>query len=140
VITAVDTSVLLDVFGDDPQFGRRSADALRSCIAEGSLVACEVVWAETGAWFPDAKAAERALSKLRVDYSPLDSADALAAGRAWQGYRKAGGTRERVIADFLVAAHAAAKADRLLTRDRGFYRSHFRGLRVLDPARERAAG
>jgi predicted nucleic acid-binding protein len=140
VITAVDTSVLLDVFGDDPQFGRRSADALRRCIAEGGLIACEVVWAETGAWFPDAKAAERALSKLRVDYSPLDSADALAAGRAWQRYRKAGGTRERVIADFLVAAHAAAKADRLLTRDRGFYRSHFRGLRVLDPARERAAG
>jgi predicted nucleic acid-binding protein len=42
--------------------------------------------------------------------------------------------RERVIADFLVAAHASVHADRLLTRDRGFYRSRFRTLRILDPS------
>ncbi|HEY5045616.1 MAG TPA: type II toxin-antitoxin system VapC family toxin [Solirubrobacteraceae bacterium] len=134
MITAVDTNVLLDVFGGDAEFGRRSADALRRCIAEGSLLACDVVWAETGAWFPDAEAAENALSRLRVDYSPLAAATALAAGRAWQAYRQAGGTRERVIADFLIGTHAAAQADRLLTRDRGFYRSCFAGLPILDPS------
>jgi predicted nucleic acid-binding protein len=133
VITAVDTSVLLDVFGDDPEFGMRSASALRRCIAEGSLLACDVVWAETGAWFPEAEAAEDALSTLRVGYSPLIAATALAAGVAWQAYRRAGGPRDRVIADFLIGAHAAAQADRLLTRDRGFYRSHFAGLTVIDP-------
>jgi predicted nucleic acid-binding protein len=136
VITAVDTSVLLDVFGDDPEFGRRSATALRRCISEGGLVACDVVWAETGAWFPTTKAAENALARLRVDYSPLAADTALAAGRAWQSYRQAGGTRERVIADFLIGTHAATQADRLLTRDRGFYRSHFRRLRVVDPMHE----
>jgi predicted nucleic acid-binding protein len=46
----------------------------------------------------------------------------------------AGGTRERVIADFLIGAHAMAKADRLLTRDRGFYRRYFKDLTVLDPS------
>ena len=136
MITAVDTSVLLDVFGDDAEFGRRSADALRRCIAEGSLLACDIVWAETGAWFPDAKGAEDALSKLRVAYSPLVAATALAAGRAWQAYRKVGGTRERVVADFLIGAHAATQADRLLTRDRGFYRSYFAGLPIVDPSNE----
>jgi predicted nucleic acid-binding protein len=136
VITAVDTNVLLDVFGRDAEFGGRSAGALRRCIAEGKLVACDVVWAETGASFPDAEAAENALSTLRVDYSPLAAADALAAGRAWQEYRKAGGTRERVVADFLIGAHATAHADRLLTRDRGFYRSYFAELPIVDPADE----
>ena len=136
MITAVDTNVLLDIFGDDGEFGRRSASVLRRCIAEGSLIACEVVWAETGAWFPDAQAAEQALSTLRVGYSPLTATSALAAGRAWQAYRKAGGSRERVIADFLIAAHATAQADRLLTRDRGFYRSHFAGLLIVDPLDE----
>jgi predicted nucleic acid-binding protein len=135
VITAVDTGVLLDVFIDDAEFGRRSADALKRCIAEGSLIACEVVWAETGAWFADAQTAERALSKLRVDYSPLTTTAALAAGSAWQRYRKAGGTRERMIADFLIGAHALVQAEQLVTRDRGFYRRYFAKLRVVDPTR-----
>ena len=133
MITAVDTNVLLDVFSDDGEFGRRSAHALRRCIADGRLLACDVVWAETGAWFPDAEAAENALSRLRVDYSPLAADTALQAGCAWQAYRKAGGARDRVIADFLIGTHAAAQADRLLTRDRGFYRSYFAELAIVDP-------
>jgi hypothetical protein len=138
VITAVDTNVLLDVFSDNAEFGRRSADALRRCIAEGSLLACDIVWAETGAWFPDAKTAENALSRLRVGYSPLTAATALQASRAWQAYRRAGGTRDRVIADFLIGTHATVQADRLLTRDRGFYRSYFEALPIIDPGDEAA--
>jgi predicted nucleic acid-binding protein len=136
VITAVDSNILLDVFANNPEFARRSAGALRRCIAEGSLIACDVVWAETGAWFPDAQDAEDALSRLRVEYSPLAAAAALQAGRGWQTYRKAGGPRERVIADFLIGNHASVQADRLLTRDRGFYRKHFAELTIVDPSDE----
>jgi predicted nucleic acid-binding protein len=41
-----------------------------------------------------------------------------------------------VVADLLVGAHAAHQADRLLTRDRGFFRRYFDDLMVLDPWRE----
>jgi predicted nucleic acid-binding protein len=133
VITAVDSNVLLDVFANNQEFAKRSASALKRCIAEGSLVACEVVWAETGSWFGDVQSAQSAFSTLRLAYSPLDAATALTAGRSWQEYRKAGGPRERIIADFLIGAHASAQADRLLTRDRGFYRKYFTGLEILDP-------
>jgi predicted nucleic acid-binding protein len=133
VITAIDTSVLLDVLGPDPVFGARSAQALRDAIAQGSLIACEVVWAEVGGRFAQAGDATRVLERLTVAYSAIHATEALEAGRAWQTYRARGGTRERVIADFLVGAHATARADRLLTRDRGFFRTYFEDLAVVDP-------
>ena len=58
----------------------------------------------------------------------------MAAGSAFGDYRRAGGARGRVIADFLIGAHASARADRLLTRDRGYYRRYFDGLEIIDPS------
>jgi len=49
-------------------------------------------------------------------------------------YRKSKATWARVVADFLVGAHARLQADALLTRDRGFYRGCFSKLRILDPS------
>lgn len=46
----------------------------------------------------------------------------------------AGGSRRRIVADFLIGAHGASVADRLLSRDRGFYRKHFETLTVVDPS------
>lgn len=134
MITAVDTSVLLDIFAADAEFGPRSAEALRASLAKGGVVACEVVWAETGASFATAAEATAAFANLRVDFSALDMEISLAVGTSWRDYREAGGTRERVVADFLIGAHALARADRLLTRDRGFYRRYFSELTILDPA------
>lgn len=139
MITAVDTNVLLDVLGADPRFGERSASALRASIAAGAVTACGVVWAEVSGRFERPEDAEGALTQLRIDFSALDSRAALAAGDAWRAYRRAGGSRERMVADFLIGAHAQASADRLLTRDRGFYERYFSELDVLDPSRDPAA-
>ena len=134
MITAVDTNVLLDVFGADPEFGQRSAAALRACLREGRLVACEVVWAETASFFPSPAAARGPMERLEVGFSPLDVEAALAASGAWRKHRAKGGRREWVVADFLIGAHAQLHAGRLLTRDRGFYRACFSGLKILDPS------
>ena len=134
MITAVDTNVLLDVFGADPDFGERSRAAVRSALLEGSLVAGDVVWAEVAAAFPTATEVTAALDRLGVRFAPLDEQVSAEAGGAWRSYRRSDGSRARILADFLIGAHAAARADRLLTRDRGFYRKHFDRLTVLDPA------
>lgn len=134
MITAVDTSVLLDVLSPDPLFGRRSAQAIRDAISHGSLIACEIVWARVGGRFDEPEEVTRVLGLLTVGFSATEVAEALDAGRAWQAYRRRGGRRERVIADFLIGAHARARADRLLTRDRGYFRSYFADLVVVDPS------
>ncbi len=134
MITAVDTNVLLDVFTNDSTFGARSLSILRACLAEGPLIACEVVWAEVVAAFETSDAADQALNAIPVACEPLARAAATRAGAALREYRRAGGPRERVIADFLVGAHAVEQADRLLTRDRGFHRMAFAGLVIVDPS------
>jgi len=133
VITAIDTSILVDVFGDDPQFRPTSLRAIRAALSKGVLIARDAVWSEVLALFADTSAGESALARVPVVFAPVDQPAAVAASRAWRAYRSRGGPRTRIIADFLVGAHAARHADQLLTRDRGFYRSTFEGLTVVDP-------
>ncbi|HTV56087.1 MAG TPA: type II toxin-antitoxin system VapC family toxin [Terriglobia bacterium] len=133
MITAIDSSVLLDYLTHDAEFGIVSRNALRSCATEGRLVSCDIVWAEVTGNFSSAASCRRVLEDLQIEFSALTSETAFEAGAAWKAYRQRGGSRSRVIADFLVGAHALCQADRLLTRDRGFYRTYFKHLSILDP-------
>jgi predicted nucleic acid-binding protein len=133
LITAVDSFVLLDILLDDPAHVHASLAALKAARGRGRLVACPIVWAEVRAAFADGDQMSRALAAAGVSFDPFDESSAALAGELWGQYRREGGKRTRLIADFLVAAHAKCRADRLLTRERGFYGGWFRGLILVEP-------
>ncbi len=157
MITAVDTNVLLDVLIPNARFAERSQQKLDEALEQGALVIGEVVYAELASQFPSADELNRFLSDTRIRLLPSSPEALQAAARAWKRYtrrRKKGlqcprcgirrtvrcprcdediPVRQHILSDFLVGAHALIQADRLLTRDLGFYRSYFPDLVIVSP-------
>ena len=134
MITAIDSSVILDVVTADPQFADRSAKALRQAGMAGKLIVCETVVAEVTPALGTEEMVRELLRAWSLVFDPSDLDVALLAGRNFQVYLSRGGRRHRVIPDFLIGAHALKRADRLLARDRGYLRDYFSALVILDPS------
>ncbi|MGA1998171.1 MAG: type II toxin-antitoxin system VapC family toxin [Bryobacteraceae bacterium] len=138
MITAIDTNVLLDVLIPSAVFCDRSMDAIQDSAAAGSLVICDLVYAELCVHFRHQRECDDFLAAGGIRVESLTRAAHFRASRVWRDYRRQGGSRARILADFLVGAHAELQASRLLSRDRGFYGKLFPSLNLVDPGGHRA--
>jgi predicted nucleic acid-binding protein len=131
MISALDSSVILDVLTADPQFADASEGLLRRAVTEGKLVVGECVLAEITPAFKDAEELKEFMADWGIEYIPSCQESAILAGRNFSRYLSRGGRSGRIVADFLIGAHAVLHADRLLARDRGYLRDYFSELKVL---------
>lgn len=134
MITAIDTNILLDILVPNENSYEASADALQDAAGEGSLVVSDVVYAELCIHFESQRECDAFLESNEIRVQTLARGAHFFASRAWRIYRRQGGKRTRILADFLIGAHAQKQATRLLSRDRGFYRKLFPSLELHDPS------
>jgi predicted nucleic acid-binding protein len=137
MITAIDTNTLFDILLPNKDFFDQSAVALQDSADCGSLVMSDVAYAELCAHFEKQRECDVFLESNDIRVQGLAREAHFLASRAWRKYRQQGGKRIRILSDFLIGAHAQTHATRLLTRDRGFYRSIFPSLDVYDPTSDK---
>lgn len=136
---AIDSNLLIDFIGHDQRAAAAADSALRLALANGPVVACEVVVAELVAGIGDGSLIVDVLDELGVEFSALEQRSAVRAGEMQRRYaerRRASGDvnhGRRTIPDFLIGAHALLQCKGLITRDDGFFRDYFKGLKVIVP-------
>jgi predicted nucleic acid-binding protein len=135
--TALDTNVVVAFWGPDSSLSLAVQAALESASSHGILTVSAPVFAElvaapgrtedfVNAFFED--------TGIAVDWE-LGEEIWRSAARAFRGYAERRrkhrdlGTR-RILADFLIGAHAAVRGYRLLTLDERLYRAAFPTLKV----------
>lgn len=131
---AADSSVLIDVIAGSDDASGACAEAVRQALRVGPVVLSEVALAEICTAFQGGSEVLRFLEELGIRFDAMEAKSALRAGEMQRRYRQRGGNRSRTVADFLIGAHAMMQCDALITRDAGFYRDYFKGLRIIVPA------
>jgi predicted nucleic acid-binding protein len=130
--TFVDSSVLLDLFTEDQRWLSWSQQQLTLAAQRGAIILDAVVLAEIAPRFPRLETLRSTLPSMAV-IEEIPPAAAFLAGHAHADYRRAGGTREAVLPDFLIGAHAAVTGRPLLTRDPRRVATYIPGATLLAP-------
>ncbi len=128
----VDSSVLLDVLNDDPDWGAWSQAALVTAAGQGGLAVNPIIYAEIAVNFDSIDDVEDMLDEFELAFEEPPRSALFLASRVFAAYRRRGGPRATIMPDFLIGAHAAATGQTLITRDLR-RRSHFPGLRAISP-------
>jgi len=138
--TALDTNIISQLWS-----GQASAEAIAARLsnarADGALVVSAPVFVELAAIptpkLHGAQPVGKALTEMNIaiDFDLGEDVWQLAAtvfaAYATRRRLSGGGSPKRLLADFVIAAHAMLMADRFMTRDANLYAQDFPNLRLI---------
>jgi predicted nucleic acid-binding protein len=127
----VDTNVLLDVLGADKKYGALSLRALNACAKQGVLVINPVIFAEVGVYVPLLEELNSLLPETLFRRDALPWEAAFLASQAFKRYKQNKHAKKRILADFLIGAHAVFSGLSLISRDTGYL--HYFKIDLINP-------
>jgi len=130
--TLIDTNIFLDLLKDN-EWAEWSLAAIREAHSRGRPLIIDVIYAELSVGFAARNELDAFLADIGPLVQPLSRPALFLAGKAFQSFRKRGGTRTGVLPDFFIGAHAQAEALPLLTRDARRYQTYFPDVTVIAP-------
>lgn len=127
----VDSSTLIALLTDEAT-ADWAEETLNTRRLLGGVFINQIVFAEICALFESEEDAAEKLSGVvgRVD---LPWACSHTAGTAYRRYKTRGGSKPRMLPDFLIAAHAASLGWSLVTNNPKDVKNYFPGLKLVHP-------
>jgi predicted nucleic acid-binding protein len=131
-VILVDTNVLVDVVTDDGTWADWSQHQLEAASLRDRLNINAVIYAELSIAFSRIEELDDVLAAAEIGLAEIPRPALFLAGKAYQSYRRRGGTKTGVLPDFFIGAHAAVLNAPLLTRDTR-YRTYYPSVTLISP-------
>ena len=129
----VDANVILDIWNPDPVWYAWSLGQVQRLSLLHDLVIDPIVYSEVSVSFSTRSNLDKKLEELGLNLLDIPRDAAFLAGKAHHQYRRRGGIKINVLADFLIGAHAAVLGCALLTRDTRCYGAYFPTVTLIAP-------
>jgi predicted nucleic acid-binding protein len=129
----VDTNALVDIINDDPLWAEWSQREVTRAALREELAINDIVYAELSVRYETIEALDEMLREVELASVAIPRHALFLAGKAFQRYRLAGGTKTGVLPDFFIGAHAVVSDSMLITRDPGRYRTYFPRIALIAP-------
>ena len=129
----VDTNVLIDVLNNEPQWADWSIHQLRVQSKIHVLSINPIIYAELSCTFKKVEDLDEVLQVMELKFNQIPKPALFLAGKAFQRYRRQGGVKSIILADFFIGAHAAVSRLPVLTRDTQRYQTYFPTVKLVSP-------
>jgi predicted nucleic acid-binding protein len=129
----VDTSVILDLFSDNPTWADWSEAVLSEYGSSNELCINPIIYTEISIGFERIEDLEKSLELSGFRLLEIPKEALFLAGKAFLSYRRNRGVKGAPLPDFYIGAHAAVAGLALITRDPEWIETYFPTVQLIAP-------